>query len=123
MDFKTDKENKIDNQWLDIKAKLKDPERSVEELEHLTSWLLISLAELTRKGYTSVDGVSVDLYKTRVWNAIEDLGILPEYEGDGYGDPIGEFNDDWDDIDDFDLDFEKEDQFLRHKGVKFKIKL
>ena len=39
---------------------------------------IAQLAECTVQGIREVEGASVDLWKSRVWTAIEKAGLLPE---------------------------------------------
>lgn len=92
------KNNIIETQWLVIKNKFKcgdDETPNIAELDYLTCDLIAQLAVLTINGHTHVDGVSIDTYKNRVWNVIENIGLLPEYKGE---DEIFEMEitDDWD---------------------------
>lgn len=92
--------NTIETQWLEIKNKFKNSEEdyNLAELDHLTSDLIAQLALLTTKGYTEIGGVSIDTYKNRVWNVIENIGLLPEYKDLDEGDLGFEIIDEWDKI-------------------------
>jgi hypothetical protein len=39
---------------------------------------IVQLAQCTARNITEVEGASVDLWKSRVWVAIEKAGLLPE---------------------------------------------
>lgn len=39
---------------------------------------LVQLSKATMDGSTHLEGVSLDLWKTRVWTAIEKAGLLPD---------------------------------------------
>lgn len=39
---------------------------------------LVVLSKETIKGSTKIDGVDINLWKTRVWTAIEKAGLLPD---------------------------------------------
>jgi len=39
---------------------------------------IAQLAECTMQGIKEIEGASVDLWKTRVWVAIEKAGLLPD---------------------------------------------
>ena len=39
---------------------------------------IVQLAQCTAQNITEVEGASVDLWKSRVWVAIEKAGLLPE---------------------------------------------
>ncbi len=95
------KNNIIETQWLVIKDKFKcgkDETPNIAELDYLTSDLIGQLAILTINGHTHVDGISVDTYKNRVWNVIENIGLLPEYRGEDEDDDL-EIVDNWDNDD------------------------
>ena len=76
------KNNIIETQWLTIKTKFKSGNYDLNELDNLTCGLIAQLAVLTTNGHTEVDGITVDTYKNRVWNVIENIGLLPEYKGE-----------------------------------------
>ena len=54
----------------------------MNELDNLTCELIAQLAVLTINGHSEVDGISIDTYKNRVWNVVENIGLLPEYKGE-----------------------------------------
>lgn len=74
--------NIIEKKWLTIKAKSKEDNYNLEELDYLTCDLIAHLAQLTDKGITEMDGVSIDMYKDRVWWVVEKIGLLPEYKSE-----------------------------------------
>ena len=80
------KENIIHNKWMDIKEKFKSKEPPIEELDKLTQDLLAQLGALTSKGYTHVNEIDLDVYKNRVWNVVENIGLLPEVKEEEYED-------------------------------------
>lgn len=105
--------NIIETKWLEIKAKSKVENPNIEELDILTCQLIADLADLTMAGVTEIDGVSIDLYKDRVFWVVEKIGLLPPYkdEDDLFGE---EDEEEWDDddyykVEDDDLDFEIDD--------------
>jgi chorismate mutase len=61
-----------------LKNGVKRNELSIEEIDKVTRELLDYLSELTVRGITQIDDETVDLYKERVWNLIERVGLLPE---------------------------------------------
>jgi hypothetical protein len=69
----------IEVRYLDLKTRFKSGELSIEEVDQITCELIAELAVLTVKGYTEINGTSIDLYKNRVWYIIELAGLLPEY--------------------------------------------
>jgi hypothetical protein len=42
--------------------------------------LINLLGELTMNGVVEVEGMHIDKWKDRVWNLIENAGLLPEYK-------------------------------------------
>ena len=74
--------NIIETKWLELKAKSKVKDINIEEIDQLTSQLIVDLSDLTIAGVTEIEGVSIDLYKDRVWWVVEKVGLLPEYRDD-----------------------------------------
>ena len=97
----------IEKKWLIVKAKSKETDYDLKEIDELTSDLIAHLAQLTERGITEVDGVSIDLYKDRVWWVVEKVGLLPEYKDEEEEEE--EIIDDWDSYEDYDeVDLEEE---------------
>jgi len=71
--------NIIEAKWLNLKAISKSDNPSIEQIDELTCDLLANLAELSVRGVEEIEGVSIDLYKDRVWWVVEKHGLLPEY--------------------------------------------
>ena len=103
--------NIIETKWLEIKAKSKEKEINIDEIDQLTCRLIADLAELTDAGVVEIDGVRIDTYKDRTWWTIEKLGLLPEYKDeDEIFDDFDEDEDDYykvEDEDDFEIDDSK----------------
>ena len=99
------KNNIIETQWLTIKTKFKSGNYDLNELDNLTCDLIAQLAVLTTNGHTEVDGISIDTYKNRVWNVIENLGLLPEYKDE---DELIEkiIEDNWGDVEENELEID-----------------
>jgi hypothetical protein len=99
------KNNIIETQWLTIKNKFKSGNYDLNELDNLTCDLIAQLAVLTTNGHTEVDGISIDTYKNRVWNVIENLGLLPEYKDE---DELMEkiIEDNWGDVEENELEID-----------------
>jgi hypothetical protein len=106
------KNNIIETQWLEIKTKFKSGNYDLTELDYLTSDLIAQLALLTVNGHTEVDGISIDKYKDRVWNVIENIGLLPEYRGE---DDLfeKEITDDWEKVDEEDVMEINDEEFYK----------
>ena len=103
--------NIIETKWLEIKAKSKSKDINIDEIDQLTCRLIADLAELTDSGVTEIDGVSIDLYKDRVFWVVEKVGLLPPYKDE---DDIFDDEDDFEEEDDYykvddDFDFEIDD--------------
>ena len=80
---------------------------SIEEVDQITCELIAELAILTEKNVTEINGVSIDLYKDRVWWIVENAGLLPEYR-DEEEDIVEEIKDDYYKVED-DFDYEIDD--------------
>jgi hypothetical protein len=101
----------IEIDFLDLKTRFKAGEMTTEEVDHATCKLIAELAVLTVNGVTEINGVSVDLYKDRVFWIVEKAGLLPPYrdEDDDIEDDFDEDDDYYkvDDEDDFEIDDSK----------------
>ena len=98
----------IEVDYLDLKNKFKANQLTTEQVDQITCKLIAELAVLTINGVTEINGVSIDLYKDRVWWIVEKAGLLPEYrdEEDDLSDV--EIEDDYYKVED-DFDFEIDD--------------
>jgi hypothetical protein len=76
---KVKKENPITNQFLVLKEMYKKGPMDLEKFDDLSSSLIIQLGELTERGIQEIEGEKLDKWKDRVWNLIENAGLLPEY--------------------------------------------
>ena len=99
--------NIIETKWLELKAKSKVKDINIEEIDQLTSQLIVDLSDLTIAGVTEIEGVSIDLYKDRVWWIVENAGLLPEYR-DEEENIVDEIKDDYYKVED-DFDYEIDD--------------
>ncbi len=97
----------IEVKYLDLKKRFKAKEMSIEEVDLITCELIAELARLTEKNVTEINGVSIDLYKDRVWWIVENAGLLPEYR-DEDEDIVDEIKDDYYKVED-DFDYEIDD--------------
>jgi hypothetical protein len=96
----------IEIKFLDLKTRSKAGEMSIEEIDRVTNELIAELAVLTVKGFTEINGTSIDLMKDRVWWIVEKAGLLPEYR-----DPDGNLEDLFDEEDEEDDYCKVEDDF------------
>lgn len=69
----------IEIKYLDLKKRFKAKQITTEEVDQITCELIADLAVLTDRGFTEINGTSIDLMKDRVWWIIELAGLLPEY--------------------------------------------
>ena len=97
----------IEVKYLDLKKRFKAKEMSIEEVDLITCELITELALLTEKNVKEINGVSIDLYKDRVWWIVENAGLLPEYR-DEEEDIADEIKDDYYKVED-DFDYEIDD--------------
>jgi hypothetical protein len=62
-----------------LKRGVKDNSLSITDIDDMTCELITFLAVLTERGITQInEKKSVDQYKERVWNIVENAGLLPE---------------------------------------------
>jgi hypothetical protein len=52
----------------------------LELFDTLSTDLINLLAEYTLNGIEEIEGLHIDKWKDRVWNLIENAGLLPEYK-------------------------------------------
>lgn len=71
--------NIIECKWISLKNESNSTNPNIETIDILSCDLLANLAEMSIRGIKEIDGKSIDLYKDRVWWAIERHGLLPEY--------------------------------------------
>lgn len=73
------KYGEITVQWLTIKDLL--AENKLEEAYTQINIMIGKLGYLTLRGFTKIDGIDMDLWKTRVWvDALEKYFCLPEID-------------------------------------------
>jgi len=96
--------------FLDLKNKFKANQLTTEQVDQITCKLIAEMAVLTVNGITEINGVSIDLYKDRVWWIVEKAGLLPEYrdEEDFVDEGLDEEDDYYND-DDFEYSIEIDD--------------
>lgn len=64
------------------KAKKLAEEKNVEKALPMLETLLIHFADKSMNGVKEIEGVKTDLWKSRCWDLIENMGCLPEYRED-----------------------------------------
>ena len=61
------------------KAKLLAEAKDIEKALPMLETLIIHVADASSRGITEMEGVAVDLWKSRFWDQIEHVDCLPEY--------------------------------------------
>ena len=87
--------NPITNQFLALKEMYKGGKMDLELFDLLSRDLINTLGELTMHGITEIEGKSLDAWKDRVWNLIENAGLLPEYKDEEDEGGFIEITDNW----------------------------
>lgn len=64
--------------WL--KAKKLAEEKNVDEAVPMLETMIVYLAGKSLDGDKEIEEVDIDLWKSRAWDKIEHLGVLPEYK-------------------------------------------
>ena len=100
-------------QWLTIKDKFKSGNYDKAEIDLLTCDLLAQLAALTNKGVTTIGKLDIDTYKFRVWNVVENAGLLPEYRAPKDEDDEMEITDEWEKIEEDDMYSIDDEEFYK----------
>ena len=99
----------IEIDFLDLKTKFKANQLTTEQVDQITCKLIAELAVLTINGITEINGVSIDLYKDRVWWVVENIGLLPEYRDEDVEDILELIKDEWEETNNDEFDFEVDD--------------
>jgi len=108
----------ITNKFLFLKEMYKSKTADIELFDEASRELLEVLGELTMKGLKEVEGVDIDMWKSRIWNLIENMDLLPEYKEDTE-EPL-DIEDNFYLIDEEeDFDFEKEDIIITNDDFDF----
>ena len=77
---KSREENPITNRFLVLKEMYKgDSPIDIDLFDTLSTSLINTLGELTTREVIEIEGLHIDKWKDRVWNLIENAGLLPEY--------------------------------------------
>jgi hypothetical protein len=53
-------------------------EQEIEKADESLDWCLLLLAKSTLRGESKFEGKKIDTWKTKVWSAVESIGLLPE---------------------------------------------
>jgi hypothetical protein len=73
----------ISNRFETIKQMYKNRNKvnfDIETFDLLSTDLINLLGECTMNGIEEIEGLHIDKWKDRVWNLIENAGLLPEYK-------------------------------------------
>ena len=69
----------VENNYVILKKGVKNNTMSIQDIDTISRHLIDILSILTQRGVTQInEKESVDRYKERVWNIIENAGLLPE---------------------------------------------
>jgi len=75
----SDLRRKVEVNYDILKEGIKKKRLTIDEIDLMTCELITFLAILTERGITQINEKnSVDRYKERVWNIVENAGLLPE---------------------------------------------
>ena len=69
----------ITNKFSVVKKMYKSKDYDIELFDSLSTELVTILGECTCRGIKEIEGETLDTWKNRVWNLIENAGLLPEY--------------------------------------------
>ena len=53
-------------------------EGNVSQADRMFDMCIVHLSKETLNGTEEIDGVNINLWKTRVWTAVEKAGLLPD---------------------------------------------
>lgn len=70
------------NKFETLKKMYKSKDFDIELFDEISTNMISILGECTIKGITEVERVPVDMWKDRIWNLIENAGLLPEYRSE-----------------------------------------
>tara|TARA_R110001606_G_scaffold113564_1_gene240693 strand:- start:1012 stop:1383 length:372 start_codon:yes stop_codon:yes gene_type:complete len=77
---KTTKKYSVTDQYSDLKTMFEGGEGQTENFDSLSSELINQLGELSTHGVKETEGITINLWKDRVWFLIEKAGLLPKYK-------------------------------------------
>jgi hypothetical protein len=70
---------RVEKNYQILKSGVKNKTLTIDEIDHMTCELIAFLAILTENRITHINAdETVDRYKERVWNIVENAGLLPE---------------------------------------------
>ena len=68
------------NRFETLKQMYKSKNFDIELFDEISSNLIAILSEYTMRGITEIEDIPIEKWKDRVWNLIENAGLLPEYK-------------------------------------------
>lgn len=68
------------NKFESLKQMYKSKNFDIEVFDELSTYMINLLGECTMRGINEIEGIQVEKWKDRVWNLIENAGLLPEYK-------------------------------------------
>jgi non-homologous end joining protein Ku len=70
---------RVEKNYQVLKSGVKNNTLTIDEIDHMTCELITFLSMLTEQRITHINAdETVDRYKERVWNIVENAGLLPE---------------------------------------------
>jgi hypothetical protein len=82
------------NKFETLKQMYKSKNFDIKLFDEMSTSMITILGEYTMRGIDEIERVPVEKWKDRVWNLIENAGLLPEYK-DEDDDIFEEIIDDW----------------------------
>ena len=82
------------NKFETLKQMYKSKNFDIELFDEMSTSMIAILGEYTMRGIDEIERVPVEKWKDRVWNLIENAGLLPEYK-DEDDDIFEEIVDNW----------------------------
>jgi hypothetical protein len=68
------------NKFETLKQMYKGKNFDIKLFDEMSTSMITLLGECTVRDMTEIEGISVEKWKDRVWNLIENAGLLPEYK-------------------------------------------
>jgi hypothetical protein len=82
------------NKFETLKQMYKSKNFDIKLFDEMSTNMIAILGEYTMRGIDEIERIPVEKWKDRVWNLIENAGLLPEYK-DEDDDIFEEIIDDW----------------------------
>jgi hypothetical protein len=68
------------NRFETLKQMYKSKDFDINLFDEMSASMITFLGECTMRGINEIERISVEKWKDRVWNLIENAGLLPEYK-------------------------------------------